>query len=245
MKQLLLIGLVAFTVPAIAAPPKKKPAKSAAPNNWYLVSMNGKPVGTLSESFSRDASDGELVTSQNWVSANGEVSEIETLTTPNDDLSPISFNLHYKGSAKELRLNAILQRNEHIADMHYKLIQSKPAPLKREEKTFPMAPQTIFYSSLPRYLARHASGMYTARAIMEDVRSLDYSVKILQIRRTSESRKFGALTCEQSFVSLNGPMAEFWVAKDGTLCQVAIPESRSLIELKPESEAKSAFKAAK
>jgi hypothetical protein len=125
--------------------------------------------------------------------------------------------------------------------MHYKMIHILPPPLTRDEKTFPMAPNTIFYSTLPRYLAKHEPGMYSVNAIMEDIRTLDYVVKILQIRRTSETKKIGALTCEESFVSLNGPMAEYWVAKDGTLCQLSIPESKSLIEMKTEAEAKTAL----
>jgi hypothetical protein len=67
---------------------------------------------------------------------------------------------------------------------------------------------------------------------MEDVRSLDYVVKILKIHRTNESRLISGLNCERSYVDIQGPMAEVWVAKDGTLCQLTIPDSKTLIQLK-------------
>ena len=192
---------------------------SKAPVNWYLATVDGKAVGAYSDSFSRKDETGRALTVQEWITKRGDVSRIEAITTSEKELPPVSFNLHYKSAdgASELRINAILQRQPHIADLHYKMIRALPAPLTRDEKKFPMAPNTIFYSTLPRYLAKHESGMYSVNAIMEDIRTLDYVVKILQIRRTAESKKIGALTCDQSYVSLNGPMAEIWVAKDGTL----------------------------
>lgn len=245
MKHLMIAALLAFPAmsPQFALAAHKnntKPVVQKLPRFWYSVTSDGKAVGFFSEAFYSEGKKGGFVTVQDWSSSKDadEISHIETLTVDDEFLAPISFSLHHVGAkaASELKLNALLKKKK-FSELNVKMIRIKPKK-DHDEKNIVLPNSTIFYSSLPRYLARHEPGMYAVKAIMEDARGLDISLKLLTINRTAESKKFGADTCEKSFVEIQGPMAEVWVTKTGKLCELSIPEANSRISLATEEEIK-------
>jgi hypothetical protein len=223
--------LLALLAPGLARAAAKggKPEKA----DWYLVSSGGKPAGFYSEAVRKNSGKALLVTAQKWVNL-GAVpadSTIDTLSTDDEFVTPVSFDLFYsrRDGKREFKLSANRKRKGVLRQIELTLETIKPERSKKS-KTFPYPVGSVFLSSLPRYLARHKPGMYVVTGILEDVRDLELVTKHLRITRTAESKSLGGRTCERSYVDYGGATADMWVAKDGTLCLSTIAESGTKVE---------------
>jgi hypothetical protein len=241
MKTAILFTLMLAALPAFAAPAKAPPTLAEKPK-WYLVKGSTGPLGYYVETVGAGANKDLLLADQKsvYLGSNSANAELETVTTSDDFLTPVSFDLHFRrrDGSRELKVSAVRKRKGVLRQIEITLEKIKPVASK-ESKTFPYPQGAVFYSSLPRWLARMKPGLYVMKAIIEDIRELDLVTKPLRITRTSEKKNIGGQECERSYVDHGGDsVADMWVSKDGVLCSSRVSDTGATIESSTEDELK-------
>lgn len=222
--------------------PVASAAGTPSDKDWFLLEVNGKAQAYYSEFIVREPKK-SLITVQEWKVLEGIRGEstVRTATLDDEFLTPVSLDTHFrsKDGKKEHKLEVTMKANGKWKDLEYRFRAIRPLP-SRKKKQHMMPKEPLFYSSLPRYLARLNPGLHTVTAIMEDVPGVELAIRLLRLNRMTQTRQISGRTCLRSVVDLNGSEGDMWVTEEGRLCEFTVPAAKTRIVLATEAELKKA-----
>ncbi len=216
------------------------PAHSA-PKNHFLVEINGKPAAVYSESLEKSKKPRSLTLHQEWTGIGANPINMTMRAVALDDLylTPVSFETHARSrdGKNESKLFVRVKKNGKFKDLAYRFERIKPVREQPKEKQFIMPPDPLFFSFLPRYLAKIEPGLYVLKAVMEDNQDAKMETRPLRINRMAEKKAIHGTTCERSSIDFNGSVGDWWVSKEGVLCEGGFPELKNSIRAISAEEA--------
>jgi hypothetical protein len=226
----------------------KKAAKSAAPDNAYWIRMKaGDKTAAIYMNLTEKRPNNGLYALQRWkMFGEGVVATttMETLSVDDESLSPSWMESRFDSPVRKSSLKAMVVMSGKFQDFELTFRSELPKKPK-ETKRFPMPSRAIFYTSLPRYVARLPPGLHVVTAIIEDGQEPRLNTKLLRINRMSTKRAFGLKTCERAEIDFNGSEGEMWITPEGSLCELILPTSNMRFELVSAAEAETEIAAAR
>jgi hypothetical protein len=121
----------------------------------------------------------------------------------------------------------------------------KPATPGSESarKSIPLKGEVILSNFVPLMLSRMVeAGKETSfSAVVEDARDGKFDTRKGTATVFGVNKKIQGLSCRRSVVEFGGVEGEWWVTKEGKLCELRMPASGSRLARTTESEAKKAL----
>jgi hypothetical protein len=199
--------------------------------------VNGKATGFYEETAERRRGEKQIAVTQRWVEREGTLSEtyIGAVATDDGKLTPVAFFRERKQSGKESKVDGMAKAGS------LQITVKNPNGTK-EKKTVLLGPGTYLSNTLSLWLAKQNPGKepFAFQAIVEDVRDGDYDSKDGAALISETTKKMGGLECRKITVEFLG-QAEWWVAPNGKICEIASPANGAKIQLSTRSEAKKAL----
>jgi hypothetical protein len=212
---------------------------------WYLIKRGDKSASSVHESVSTNAKENSsnLRQSVNLFGKDGALVTIETASLNDEKLTPSWMETVFKSTdGKTWYKRSIKARmNGRFTDAEVTVDHLKPK-LPTETKTDFMPKDGIFYSSIPRYVAKLKTGLYVVQAIMEDSKLAKLETRNVRIQRLAEKKDFAGVSCTNAIVDVGGFGGMMWVSDEGKLCQYDVPSAPLLISLSTAEETKKAAK---
>ena len=234
MKKILLLLLL--TIPAQAAKPE---ANQILWKAWYLYTVAGVAQGYFEEILEKRPGDNHLALTQRWVETEGGRAEtyIGSVAVDNTNLTPVAFFSERKGP-RVYKIDGRAKAGK--LDMTFKPI--KPTG-KNTKKTVVLGPNVLLSNFVPLKLSRHeaSAGTLNFSAVVEDAKDGNFDSRTGSAEVFGVTKEIKGVACRKSIVEFEGVAGEWWVTKEGKLCELSIPASKSKLELTTESEAKKAL----
>jgi hypothetical protein len=234
MKKIFLLLLLAIPTPAA-----KSEANQIVWKAWYLYTVAGTPQGYFEEILEKRPGDKHLALTQRWVEFDGgrEETYIGSVALDNANLSPVAFFSERKGP-RVYKIDGRAKGGQ--LNMTFKPI--KPAG-KNTKKTVMLGPNVLLSNFVPLKLSRHeaSAGTLNFSAVVEDAKDGNFDLRTGSAEVFGVTKEIKGATCRKSIVEFEGVAGEWWVTKEGKLCELSLPASKSKLELTTESEAKKAF----
>lgn len=238
---LLLIPL-ATTFASAAAPAKKNPppANETLWRQWYLFTAAGVPQGYYEETVERRPAEKHLAVSQRWVEKEGGRTEtfIGSVAFDTPKLAPVAFFSERTGAAKSYKLDGRAKGAK--LELTYKPVQPPGANIR---KSALLKPTTVLSNFVPILLSRRAlsPGAFQFEAVVEDARDGNFDVRPGAAEVLGVNKQIGGQTCRKAIVDFAGEQAEWWITKEGRLCELTIHGSQAKLVMTTEAEAKKAL----
>ncbi|MGZ3651388.1 MAG: hypothetical protein ACXWR1_04425 [Bdellovibrionota bacterium] len=212
---------------------------------WYLMKKGEKASSSIHESVSNNAKEGSsnLRQSLNLFGKDGALVTVETASLNDEKMTPSWMESVFKSrDGKTWYKRSIKARmNGRFTDAEITVEHLSPK-LPTETKTDFMPKDGIFYSSIPRLVAKQKTGLYVVQAIMEDSKLAKLETRNVRIQRLAEKKDFAGVSCSNALVDVGGFGGMMWVTDEGKLCQYDVPSAPLLISLSTAEEAKKAAK---
>jgi hypothetical protein len=218
---------------ALAAPAKTENLWK----EWYLLTVNGRPMGFYLEVAEKRQSDKQIAITQRWVEKDGTLSEtyIGAVTSDDGKYTPVAFFRERKQNGKESKVDGMVKSGTLQITM-------QGGGAAKEKKSVPIGPGMYLSNSLSFMLAKQKPGKdpFAFQAIVEDVRDGDYDPKDGAALISDTTKKIDGLECRKITVEFHG-QAEWWVAPNGKVCEINAPVNGTKIQLSTEKAAKKAL----
>ena len=211
-------------------------------DSWAILEREGKTLAVVHEKAVRDPKEKSFTLTQTWTNRGKVPGSIEVEAVALDDatLEPSWLHVRYRSAdgSESYTYRLALRMNGRFKDLEVTFERLKPKS-EKAVKTVPKPSDAIFFSMLPRYVARLKPGFYVATGIMEDTREARLVTRPLRIQKIDEKKKIGGNECEKALVDAGGDSGYLWVTSEGVLCDF---EMQGVVHWKfaKESEAKAA-----
>ncbi len=205
---------------------------------WYLLTKDGVAQGYFEETMERRPGDKHLALSQRWVEKGKSETYIGSVVQDNKDLTPVAFFSEKKSATNAYKIDGRAKNGK--LEITFKPL--KPAG-KQERKSLALKQKILLSNFLPKALSFHIGdpGSFSFIAVVEDAQDgiFDSRTGVADVSETSKN--FKGTPCYRSIVTFNGLPGEWWITKDGKLCELQLPTTESKVQWTTEAEAKKAL----
>lgn len=235
MKSACIALLLAALAPA--AQGKEKPTLW---KEWYLYSSAGVPQGYFEEEAEHRPKDKQVAISQRWVENEdgGTTTFIGAVAKDDAKLTPIAFFSERKGQMRTYKLDG--RTKGASLEMTFKPVIPPGANLKQSVK---LRKDMVLSLFLPLKIARAKAGHGPVpfTAVVEDAKDGNFDSRPGSFEVQGATKNFKGLTCRRTVVSFNGSEDEWWLTKEGKICEIFVRANQSKLTLSSEAEAKAAL----
>lgn len=231
--------LLALTQIASAATTATRLENQVLWKEWYLFTTNGAAQGYFEEVMEKRPGDKHLAVTQRWVEKEGGRTETYIGSVAADDgkLTPVAFFSERKGPKEVYKIDGRVKGGQ--LDMNYKPTKPKGQTVK---KSAPVASDMVLSNFLPLLLARHeGGGEFKFSAVVEDARDGNFSSRAGTAEVFGKTKEIRGQSCRRTVVEFNGVDGEWWITKEGKLCDLLMPGTQQRLQLTTEADAKKAL----
>lgn len=223
-----------FSTAAFSAPAKTEPLWK----EWYLYTANGVPQGYFVEEAERRGKEKEIALSQRWfeVDDGGTETYIGAVAKDDGKFSPVAFFSERKGPNRNYKLDGRVKGNS--LEMTFKPVIPPGANLRHSVK---LEKNMILSMFLTMKIAKQKIGSTAFTAVVEDAKDGNFDLRPGSAEIQGATKKVNGLECRRAAVMFNDSEDEWWVAKDGRICEIRIRANQSRLLLTTEAEAKAAL----
>lgn len=206
---------------------------------WYLFSVAGVPQGYFEEVAENRPGEKQIAITQKWVEKDGGKTETYIGSVASDDgkLTPVAFFSERKG-AKVYKIDGRVKAGK--LEMTFKPIKPKG---KNGRKSVAVDDNVLLSNFVPMKLASHNpnEGSFNFSAVVEDAKDGNFDSRTGSALVFGITKEIRGNTCRKSVVEFEGVAAEWWVTKEGKLCDLTNASQKYRLELSSEKEAKKAL----
>lgn len=207
-------------------------------NEWYLISVDGTATSYFQETAERRPTENSIAITQNWVEADGSEVYIGSVSSAEKDLRPIAFFSVRKSKTINHKIDARTTGKKLIVTLKQ---QNKKA--SKIEKSIEIKPGLYLSSFLPMAVSRKIGekGAFQFNAVVEESHEEAFEVRKGIVEVTGESKKVNSMACHGALIQIDGTISEWWITKDGKVCEVSYPSTNTKMVLTTEEKAKKAL----
>ncbi|MCO5143524.1 MAG: hypothetical protein M9962_10585 [Oligoflexia bacterium] len=201
---------------------------------WYLYTINGNFQGYFEESLELRTDKNQLAISQNWVEqSDGIAKTFIGSVADNKALKPVAFFSNREGKTS-YKIEGIEKSGTLSMTFHKDSAESK------EKKSIKISDDLVLSNFIPIYLARLVGQKEEIqfKALVEDAQDGNFDMRSATAKINGKTKTIKKENCRQFELNIDGISQEWWIAKNGKLCEVFIPSGNSRLVLSSEKEVK-------
>jgi hypothetical protein len=230
--------LFIFAAISTTAFAKDKNATVTLWKEWYLYTANGIPQGYFVEELEKRPKEKQVAISQRWfeIEDGGTETFIGAVAKDDAKLTPVAFFSERNGKQRTYKLDGRVKNGK--IEMTFKPVIPQGANLKHSVK---MEKDMILSMFLSMRIAKQKSGSIPFTAVVEDAKDGNFEARPGSAELQGATKKIRDLDCRRSAVMFNDSEDEWWLTKEGKICEIRIRANQSRLTLTTETEAKAAF----
>lgn len=221
-------------------------AQAKAPNvlpiwsEWYIYSVAGATQGYYQEKAEKRLKEKQLAISQNWLEKDdgGTESFIGSVASDDGKFSPIAFFSEKSMPKKSTKLDGRVKEKNII--LTFKGVNPPTVAIK---KTVALKANMVLSNFVGMMLSKNEGDKEIQfTAIVEDARDGNFDSRAGRAQVLGVNKQIQGNTCRKVLMNFDQIDSEWWITKEGKICEVFIPENQARLQLSTEEAAKKAYK---
>jgi len=233
-----LLNLFIFSFTSAFAADQNCPGESSGTDKlwsrWYSVSTNDYPYAYYHEQASRNVNGTLEVSTRIWKKNKGSQSRVEIQTLARNDkfLTPLRYLSYHQSDHSSSRYEG------RVSGTQLKV---------HGERTFrqQLKGRTFFGTTFPLWLKLRIPHLkklpprkfLTFQSIPENAKDSGFAPVPGKVKRMRSDAYAKSTQTDRFLVQLGQSLSQWWVGKDGSACQILIPDSRTLIQAVTQQDA--------